>query len=138
MKILRIYKDWKWEETVDYQLLFHFCLYFIRTVGSPFEHKLYLFLQPLSKFHFPCLQLSISVPPLFLILFTSFPPCLIFLPLILTSLPLVIRNMQCKRLKNTIEGLTHSSTFRGSAQFCSSSPPQKQNKEETGEGDEGR
>lgn len=106
MKIRKIYKDWKWEETVDYQLPFHFCLYFIRTVGSPFEHKLYLFLQPLSKFHFPGLQLSISVPPLFLILFTSFPPCLIFLPLILTSLPLAIRNMQCKGLKNAIEGLT--------------------------------
>ena len=37
-------------------------------------------------------------------------------------------------LTNTIEALTHSGTFRGSTQFCSSSPLQIQNKEESGKG----
>lgn len=37
-------------------------------------------------------------------------------------------------LTNTIGALTHSGTFRGSAQFCSSSPLQIQNKEESGKG----
>lgn len=46
--------------------------------------------------------------------------------------------MQRGKIDKHTEGLTHRGTFRGSARFCSSYRPQKQNKEESGEVDEGR
>ena len=71
---------------------------FYQNIGSPFEHKLYLF--PVAPF-----QISFPLPPTFHICPSTlldslhfFPPCLIFLPLILTSLPLIIRNMQRGRI----------------------------------------
>lgn len=106
-------------------LKFHFCLYFIRTLDLPLNTN---FIFSYSPFPFVSLASNFHICPSTLLdSLHFFPPCLIFLPLILTSLQ-SSEAFNVEGLTNTIGALTHSGTFRGSAQFCSSSPLQIQNK----------